>query len=75
MAGLKLDERIGRRGRRGRAGSREIEFLRCRIKDSGAQDVASGESTTVLPGFGFAIPNRAIELLVSSGEASRMVAA
>lgn len=41
----------------------------------GAQDVASGESTTVLPGFGFAIPNRAIELLVSSGEASRMVAA
>jgi hypothetical protein len=39
-----------------------------------AQDVASGESTTVLPGFGFAIPNRAIELLVSSGEASRMVA-
>lgn len=40
-----------------------------------AQDVAAGESTTVLPGFGFAIPNRAIELLVSSGEASRMVAA
>jgi hypothetical protein len=39
-----------------------------------AQDVAAGESTTVLPGFGFAIPNRAIELLVSSGEASRMVA-
>ena len=41
----------------------------------GAQDVASGESVTVLPGFGFAIPNRAIELLVSSGEASRLVAA
>lgn len=42
---------------------------------AGAQDVASGESVTVLPGFGFAIPNRAIELLVSSGEASRLVAA
>lgn len=41
----------------------------------GAQDVAAGESVTVLPGFGFAIPNRAIELLVSSGEASRLVAA
>lgn len=41
----------------------------------GAADIASGESVTVLPGFGFAIPNRAIELLVSSGEASRMVAA
>jgi hypothetical protein len=39
-----------------------------------AQDIASGESVTTLPGFGFAIPNRAIELLVSSGEASRMVA-
>lgn len=41
---------------------------------TGAQDIASGESETTLPGFGFAIPNRAIELLVSSGEASRMVA-
>jgi hypothetical protein len=40
-----------------------------------AQDLAAGESVTTLPGFGFAIPNRAIELLVSSGEASRMVAA
>ena len=39
-----------------------------------AQDVAAGESTTTMPGFGFAIPNRAIELLVSSGEASRLVA-
>ena len=38
------------------------------------QDLAAGESVTTLPGFGFAIPNRAIELLVSSGEASRMVA-
>jgi len=41
---------------------------------TGAQDVAAGESVTTLPGFGFAIPNRAIELLVSSGEASRLVA-
>lgn len=37
-----------------------------------AQDVAAGESVTVVAGY--AIPNRAIELLVSSGEASRMVA-
>lgn len=41
----------------------------------GAQDVAAGESVTTLPGFGFAIPNRALELLDASGEMSRMVAA
>lgn len=28
-----------------------------------AQDVTAGESTTFLPGFGFAVPNRAIQLL------------
>jgi len=27
-----------------------------------AQDLAAGESTTVVPGFGYAIPNRALEL-------------
>jgi hypothetical protein len=42
---------------------------------AGAQDVAAGESTTTLPGFGFAIPNRAMELLESSGEMSFGVAA
>jgi len=31
----------------------------------GAQDVASGESATVVPGFGFAIPNRALELFAT----------
>lgn len=30
---------------------------------AGAQDVAAGESTTFLPQFGFAIPNRALQLL------------
>ncbi len=39
---------------------------------AGAQDVASGESTTVVPGFSFAIPNRALELFnTASGGASR----
>lgn len=28
-----------------------------------AQDVAAGESVTTLPGFGFAVPNRALQLL------------
>jgi len=38
----------------------------------GAQDVAAGESVTVLPGFGYAIPNRALELFATaSGGASR----
>lgn len=38
----------------------------------GAQDIAAGESTVVLPGFGFAIPNRALELFATaSGGASR----
>jgi hypothetical protein len=38
----------------------------------GAQDVASGESVTVVPGFSFAIPNRALELFnTASGAASR----
>jgi hypothetical protein len=44
------------------------------IKRGGAaaQDVASGESVTVVPGFGFAIPNRALELFnTASGQASR----
>lgn len=41
----------------------------------GAQDVAAGESVTVLPGFGFAIPNRALELLQPYTGPSRMVAA
>lgn len=42
---------------------------------AGAQNIAAGESVTTLPGFGFAIPNRAMELLEASGEMSRMVAA
>lgn len=29
---------------------------------TGAQDVAAGESVTIVPGFSFAIPNRALEL-------------
>ena len=41
----------------------------------GAQDVASGESTTFLPGFGFAIPNRALQLIEPYSGPSRMVAA
>lgn len=40
----------------------------------GAQDVAAGESVTVLPGFGFAIPNRAMELLAPYNK-TRLVAA
>jgi hypothetical protein len=42
---------------------------------TGAQDVAAGESTTVLPGFGFAIPNRALQLIQPYSAPSRMVAA
>jgi hypothetical protein len=42
---------------------------------TGAQDVAAGESVTVLPGFGFAVPNRALELLQPYTGPSRMVAA
>jgi hypothetical protein len=39
---------------------------------AGAQDVAAGESVTTLPGFGFAVPNRALELFnTASGSASR----
>lgn len=30
---------------------------------TGAQDVAAGESVTMMPGFGFAVPNRALQLL------------
>ena len=41
----------------------------------GAQDVASGESVTTLPGFGFAIPNRALELLVPYSANTRMAVA
>ena len=41
----------------------------------GAQDVASGESVTVLPGFGFAVPNRALELLQPYSQPTRLVAA
>lgn len=38
----------------------------------GAADVASGESVTTLPGFGYAVPNRALELFATaSGGASR----
>lgn len=38
---------------------------------AGAQDVAAGESVTVVPGFGFAIPNRALELFATvSGSAA-----
>lgn len=37
-----------------------------------AADVTAGESVTVLPGFGFAVPNRAVQLLVPhSGSARR----
>lgn len=32
----------------------------------GAQDVAAGESTTIVPGFGYAIPNRALELFATA---------
>jgi hypothetical protein len=32
---------------------------------AGAQDVAAGESVTTVPGFGFAIPNRALELFAT----------
>lgn len=40
----------------------------------GAQDVAAGESVTVVPGFSFAVPNRALELFnTASGQASRAV--
>jgi hypothetical protein len=31
-----------------------------------AQDLAAGESTTVVPGFGYAIPNRALELFATA---------
>lgn len=41
---------------------------------AGAQDVAAGESVTVLPGFGFAIPNRALQLLMPYDK-TRLVAA
>jgi hypothetical protein len=38
----------------------------------GAQDIAAGESVTTLPGIGYAIPNRALELFsTASGSASR----
>lgn len=42
---------------------------------AGAQDVASGESVTALPGFGFAVPNRALELLQPYSQPTRLVAA
>lgn len=39
-----------------------------------AQDVAAGQSTTIVPGIGFAVPNRALQLFqVASGQASRAV--
>lgn len=38
-----------------------------------AQDVAAGESVTTLPGWGFAIPNRAVQLLVPHDK-TRLVA-
>lgn len=39
-----------------------------------AQDVAAGESVTVLPGFGFAVPNRALQLMAPHDK-TRLVAA
>jgi hypothetical protein len=39
-----------------------------------AQDVAAGESVTTLPGFGFAVPNRALQLL-SPYDKTKLVAA
>lgn len=39
-----------------------------------AQDVAAGQSVTIVPGIGFAVPNRAIQLFTTaSGQASRAV--
>ena len=55
-------------------GTRMILEHLYQIKRGGtsAQDVASGESVTVLPGFGYAVPNRALELFATaSGAASR----
>lgn len=40
-----------------------------------AADVASGESVSTVPGFGFAIPNRALELLTTEAIATKGVAA
>lgn len=42
---------------------------------TGAADTSAGESTTFLPGFGFAVPNRAIQLIQPYSAPSRMVAA
>ena len=42
---------------------------------AGAQDVASGESVTTMPGFGYAVPNRALELLQPYTGPTRLVAA
>lgn len=42
---------------------------------TGAADIASGESVTTLPGFGFAIPNRALELLQTEALTTKGVAA
>lgn len=40
----------------------------------GAQNIAAGESVSLVPGFSFAIPNRALELFsTASGQASRAV--
>jgi hypothetical protein len=39
---------------------------------AGAQNIAAGESVTVVPGFGYAIPNRALELFATvSGSGAR----
>jgi len=42
---------------------------------SGSADVSAGESGTTMTGFGFAVPNRALQLLQPYSGPSRMVAA
>ena len=42
---------------------------------TGAADVSAGESETTMTGFGFAVPNRALQLLQPYSSPSRMVAA
>ena len=39
---------------------------------TGANDMTAGESVTLLPGFGFAVPNRAIQLLAPHTAAGRL---
>jgi hypothetical protein len=42
---------------------------------AGSADVSAGESDTTMTGFGFAVPNRALQLLLPYSSPSRMVAA